>query len=429
MYKYLFFMFFISINVYADNYILEYNSNFTTCDGIERIVANNDPKYVTDITIPGDHHNTFKRVMFAYKDYNSALNIVSNESLEYFALILKTKKKTSLDKNENPEVGLEIDWENSLLANIDLNKVINITHNNTYHIIKCDPNYYYKVNHSIRDKIVVKKTLRTYEYRMDSFMAITNNALKTDNSHIFNIEQPLIQLKNLWVLINNHRKYLIENEYLRFNLHNNDLTENFIIHMFNTTKYSYNYKTLINGLSYNDCAENNYIVKTRLDYKEFYLCGLNLNNTPSMFDSLFSNKEDFKCFLVTLKSDRNIANLNDVNFQLLDIGVLGYTDDEPYFYLNKNPNIYIAKVIDNNKISLTNKNPAINGSIILDQRVIYFLKLGFLQSINNGGIVVNNSLNSMKTSLSQYKERFIDKAASFEPRKKIDHNDDEFYPL
>ena len=93
MYKYLFFMFFISINVYADNYILEYNSNFTTCDGIERIVANNDPKYVINITIPGDHHNTFKRVMFAYKDDNSSLNMVSNKSLEYFALILKTKKK------------------------------------------------------------------------------------------------------------------------------------------------------------------------------------------------------------------------------------------------------------------------------------------------------------------------------------------------
>ena len=102
----------------------------------------------------------------------------------------------------------------------------------------------------------------------------------------------------------------------------------------------------------------------------------------------------------------------------------------PFFYLNKNQNIYIATVIDNNKISLTNKDPEINGSIILDQRVIYFLKLGFLNTINNGGgIIVNNSVDSMKSRLSKYKERFIDNAASFETRKKIDHNDDEFYPL
>ena len=227
-------------------------------------------------------------------------------------------------------MGLEIDWENSLLANIDLNKVINITHKNTYRIIKCVPNYFYKVDNSIRDQIVVKKTLEIYEYRMDSFMAITNNTVKTENSHIFNIEQPLIQLKNLWVLINNHQKFLIENEYIPFNLHNNDLTENYIIHMFNTTKYSYNDKTLSNGLSHKDCAENNYIVKTMLDYKKFYLCGLNLNKTPSMFDSLLTNKEDFKCFLVTLKSNSDITNLNDVDFQLLNIEVYSYTNDASY---------------------------------------------------------------------------------------------------
>ena len=434
MNNYLFFIFFIIIKAYANNYRLDYNPHFNSCDGIEKLVDENNPKYVSDVKISTKSSIIYKRVLFGYYDADNYFFYKDIQSIDYYALLLNIKVEQNLDNNGNLVKYSKIDWANSLLSRIYLFKNINNYLKSPKAVHICNKNYINEDTHLISDKLTLSNFFST-KYNLDSFIAIEK--LDSSSSSAIEIASPEThdildidhhqQILELTKKIAYNRKILIKNDFMLEKLNFSDQSQNYIIQVFNNKDLKFNNNMLDKGISFNDLSHNFYIVNNMSDHRELYICGLKLEGKFPLFE----DTQKFVCFIVELFSTADhINNLNEAIFISTNIETAS-NELGIYFSISNNSNMYKVKTIKNNLIKLVNPNMGINDTVILDQRLLYFLRLYFTNKlVNDTYITVHNDLSLIKPELITYKENYLYKSIGENMlQKSRDKVEDELFPL
>ena len=372
MIKYLFLIFFIISNVYINGYELAYTSEFTSCDGIEEVVRENNPVYVTDVKISPDSSDVYKRVLFAYHEAHGD-SVENKRDLEYYALLLKIKTEQKSD-DSGKIVNVEtVDWRNSLLSKIYLSGDINEYIKSNYGVYECTKNYINKRNNSIRDVLTLSGLRFKKQYRMDSFMTIMNRKLaepvtiRKQTRDILTIDNSPQFVKKLWDdIINSHRKIFLRSDYIPQMIIFNYSLENEIFAVFNSPSYSYTPEEIEHGISREKLSKNRYIVMKLKDKKLFYMCALDL----SKVESLPLLTERLACFKVTTnKTEGVIHSLDEVTFTQTKISHNRFPLTRAY--ITPFGQDLKARYLGNHMIELIGPN------LKFDLRLVYFLKLGY----------------------------------------------------
>ena len=423
MTKYLFLIFFITLNVYANEYKLIYNADFASCDGIEKIVRENDPKYVTDIKISSDSSIIYKRVLFAYHSAHGR-NVNDKTNLDYYALLLQTKTEHKSDDSGGTVDVKTIDWEHSLLSKIYLSSDINESFQSYYNVSICRKNYISERTKSIRDVLTITR-LFNETYRMDSFIAIINTesnepikaATSMQTKDFMNIKNSPHEVKTLWDIIEDKRKLYIKNDFIAQTIIFDNNFPNYIIQTFNDKQFLYDTDMLENGIYIRALRDNSYIVKKTSDGKEFYMCALPVNKDNSFFTYL---GRQLACFNVRLnKNLEHIDSLNDVDFIPTILHEDTFSTDKR-FYISNGKELFKAKDLGNNMIELT------NSKLIFDLRLVFFLRLGYHDKIVNdyAHITVHNDFSRLENRLIKEQKKIKEKpehADGYYPLSEIKH--------
>ena len=430
MTKYLFLIFFIISNIYANEYQLEYNADFASCDGLEKVVNQNDHRYVTDVKTSPDSNIIYKRVLFAYHSAHSFSSVKDITSLEYYALLLKfTIEKKSGDSGGNVDV-YKIDWEHSLLSRINLSSNINEDMKSYHHVSICKRNFINKYSNYIRDVLIINSWLNKPDYRMDSFIAIVHtkssstspieDASSMQTRDILTIHSSPDEVTKMWYnTIENNRKIYIKNNYIAQKITFRSNQENYIIQIFNSEQYTYTPEMLEEGISKRDLFTNEYIVKKMSNRKEFYMCALNLNKDESFLARYDSN---LACFIVRLNTNsEQINSLNDVTFIETNFNLYSYTADERA-RISIGRKIFKVNNLGNNMIELIGSN------FKFDLRLVYFLKLGYNHQISNADnyISVHNDFPELEYNLNKDQKKLKEDELIKDQKKLKDEEETSF---
>ena len=407
MTKYLFLIFFIISNIYANEYQLEYNADFASCDGLEKVVNENNHRFVTDVKISPDP-SIYKRVLFAYHSAHSFSFVYNLTSLEYYALLLKIKVEKKLNASGNNVDVKTIDWENSLLSRINLSNDINKAIKSSYNIYMCKRNFLGTGSKTIRDKLIAYNWIRQFDYRMDSFIAIADTELLSrgpiedassmQTSDFLTIHTSPEEVKKLWyITIASHRKLDIKNNYIAQKINFTDNQENYIIQIFNSEDFTYTPDMLEKGISKHDLSRKNYIVNKMPNRKEFYMCALNINDNRTFFD-FFNTK--LACFIVRLNTTEQINSLKDVTFIETNIHLPSSSHNGGVNITIKNKE-FRANDLGDNIIQLIDSN------FKFDLRFMFFLRLGTTDEVEdaNNYISLHNNFSELQRDLIELQKK------------------------
>ena len=403
MNKVLILIYIIISNVYAQQYKLEYEKDFSTCDGIERIVNHNDKKYVTDVNL-GRDGNSYKRIVFAYHSKLKIYGKVENtNSLSYFVLLLKLKQV----EDEHTQTR-EIDWSNSILFPTSLNGSLDYSENNPNGTaLQCLKKQLSDKSLSIRDELTIPSFSPTY--RLDSFIAVVKElppqASQESDENILAINQAPREIQEIWKKINENRRYLLTKDYVVRPVPAVK-NEQFLQNIFYDENIAYNEKQIMDGVSLEDLKDdkNKYIVKISDLTKEIYLCGLDFNKQTYQSFSMFLYDPGFLCFHVILrKGVEKLESLEHLKFWLVSLGHNFYYST---LYIGKDIESYSVREIGYDSIELTNTNES-KEPIILHQKVMFLLQLGFLNELtNDSSINVHIKPSELEHELKLKKRQF-----------------------